>query len=141
MLMTIPKMQSVKSLQTICKNRTVPARKNIKRLQLNVEPDKSVTANNDNDSSSDSDINEPILKNENSDKDTTKDIAEETENETKYFELKKIKKLKPGSTFWLRPTADLEKKTIHRYVALVQNVTFQKHNTEIKLIGLKSLHN
>lgn len=109
---------------------TTPTRRNIKRQKLVVEPGKSVTAPTEDDSDSNSSAPEPLT-NDNSDNEPMEDVQEEVE----YFAPKDNEIMK-GKFLLVKVLGGSRKKTIYRYVAIVQDVTDEG---EIEVLGMKSL--
>lgn len=114
---------------------TLPTRRNKKRTKLSVEAGKSVTAQED-DSSSDSDIEQPLTQDDDDDGDLI-DILEENEEEETYLEVDK-NNLREGLFVLVKVLGGKRKKTGYRYVAIVQTI---EDDQNIELMGLKSCGN
>lgn len=107
-------------------------RKNIKRKKLTVEPGKSVTASND--SSSDSDVHEPLT-NDDSDDEPFEDIDRVVQQETEYFQPQ-FEDLEVGKFILVKVLGGSRKKTVYRYTAVIQGVN-DEGKQEIEVLGMK----
>ncbi|KAK4874051.1 hypothetical protein RN001_013411 [Aquatica leii] len=114
-----------------------PSKRNIKKQRLAVESGTSVAATINADSS-DSDVNEPII-DDNSDDDPPEDKNDDVSAEIKYFEPKDTEVVS-GKFVLVKVYGGSRKKTIYRYIAIVQDVKENEGGVkEIELLGMKSL--
>lgn len=112
-----------------------PTRRNIKRQKLTVEPGRSVTANND--SSSESDVNEPVTNDNSDDEPLEEDVQEAVRHESEYFEPR-IEDIEVGKFVLVKVLGGSRKKTVYRYTAVVQGMNSVEGIQEIEVLGLKS---
>nr|CAI5848408.1 unnamed protein product [Callosobruchus analis] len=105
------------------------SRRNIKRQKLDVQPDKSITGP---ESSSDEEQETAAVLEESSDD----AVSEQLEEETKYFSVENTRNnLTIGAYLLVNVTGGSRRKTMFRYVAIIQNVT----DDGFEVMGMKSV--
>nr|CAI5838449.1 unnamed protein product [Callosobruchus analis] len=112
-----------------------PTRGNVKRQRLTVEPGRSVTANND--SSSDSDVHE-FVTNDNSNDEHPFDLQEVVRQESEYsYFIPRFENIEVGNFILARVLEGSRKKTVYRYIVVVEGVISEQGKQELELLGMK----